>query len=200
MAIDEILLDSTAMPILRFYRWSEPAVSFGYFGKMADAEEFAGDKALVRRWTGGGMVPHGDDVTYSIVIGSNEAAFGLSSPTIYRQIHFAIKHAFGAMGIQARLVVAEMPKISEACFVSPVVADLIENGRKVAGAAQRRTRRGLLHQGSIQREGLGKEFRTRMAEALSERILKEPISASALASATALAAQKYATEAWLRRR
>ena len=71
MAIDELLLQSAQVPILRFYRWTEPSVSFGYFGRFEEAQAFAQERALVRRWTGGGIVPHGgDDLTYSLVIGS----------------------------------------------------------------------------------------------------------------------------------
>lgn len=200
MAIDEVLLGSMAIPILRFYRWNTPAISFGYFGRIAEAEKFARNRALVRRWTGGGMVPHGDDVTYSILINPGEATFGLSSRAIYSEVHSAIKAAFRAVGIEVSLLENETQKMSEACFASPVLADVIERGQKVAGAAQRRTRWGLLHQGSIQRIGLGKEFRTSMAEALSKKIVEEKTHSSALALATALAAEKYATEPWLRRR
>jgi len=54
MAIDEALLDSVAVPSIRFYRWQSPALSFGYFGKFADVAEYATERDLVRRWTGGG--------------------------------------------------------------------------------------------------------------------------------------------------
>src|SRR5437867_4217598 len=67
MAIDETLLKSVAVPSIRFYRWQSPALSFGYFGRFADVAIYAGERDLVRRWTGGGIVFHGDDLTYSIV-------------------------------------------------------------------------------------------------------------------------------------
>jgi lipoate-protein ligase A len=200
MAIDEVLLGTVGPPILRFYCWSEPSVSFGYFGIFDQAQKFAGDRALIRRWTGGGIVPHGHDLTYSIMIGSDDATYALSSRLIYRRVHTAVERALRAIGVQARLSEAASPKTSDACFANPVVADLMEGGRKIAGAAQRKTRQGLLHQGSIQRDGLDQKFRRAMANLLSSGIVEERISSPTLASAEALAGQKYATDEWLHRR
>src|SRR5436189_4258680 len=65
MAIDEALLEHAKIPLIRFYRWYSPALSFGYFGRFSDVAEHADVRDLVRRWTGGGIVFHGDDLTYS---------------------------------------------------------------------------------------------------------------------------------------
>ena len=62
MAIDEVLLSNARSAILRFYRWSAPTVSFGYFVRFTDVCAIAGGRAIVRRWTGGGIVPHGQDL------------------------------------------------------------------------------------------------------------------------------------------
>ena len=75
MAIDEALLEIASGPSIRFYRWDQPALSFGYFGKFADVANHAGEGDIVRRWTGGGIVFHGEDLTYSILIPANDAAF-----------------------------------------------------------------------------------------------------------------------------
>ncbi len=90
MAIDEALLEHAAVPSIRFYRWHSPALSFGYFGKFADVASYAGKRDLVRRWTGGGIVFHGDDLTYAIVIPASDAAFSESSMSIYEKIHRAL--------------------------------------------------------------------------------------------------------------
>src|SRR5262249_46055918 len=66
MAIDEALLESATIPTIRFYGWHSPALSFGYFGRFSDVAIYAADRDLVRRWTGGGIVLHGDDLTYSV--------------------------------------------------------------------------------------------------------------------------------------
>ena len=75
MAIDEALLELAEVPSIRFYRWDHPALSFGYFGRYADVAEHAAKRDMVRRWTGGGIVFHGNDLTYSLVIPSHDPAF-----------------------------------------------------------------------------------------------------------------------------
>ena len=90
MAIDEALLETAVVPTIRFYRWRSPALSFGYFGKFSDVAIYAAERDLVRRWTGGGIVFHGDDLTYSIVIPANDPVFDESSIVIYEKIHRAL--------------------------------------------------------------------------------------------------------------
>src|SRR5207245_6475497 len=79
MALDEALLEHATAPSIRFYRWQSPALSFGYFGKFTDVDAYAPAHDLVRRWTGGGIVFHGDDLTYSIVIPVRDSVFAESS-------------------------------------------------------------------------------------------------------------------------
>ena len=90
MAIDEALLETAVVPTIRFYRWRSPALSFGYFGKFSDVAIYAAERDLVRRWTGGGIVFHGDDLTYSIVIPASDPVFDESSIAIYEKIHRAL--------------------------------------------------------------------------------------------------------------
>src|SRR2546423_12982971 len=68
MAVDEALLVDSAAPVLRFYRWQRPSISFGYFGRYAEVAPESARREIVRRWTGGGIVPHGADLTYSVII------------------------------------------------------------------------------------------------------------------------------------
>lgn len=200
MAIDEALLQTTRIPLLRFYRWSEPSVSFGYFGRFDEAQEFARGRVLVRRWTGGGIVPHGDDLTYSVIIPASDLASRFSSGEIYRMVHHAIARSLRAVGIQTSLAQNAAPKISDSCFANPVLADVIEAGHKIAGAAHRKTREGLLHQGSIQRRNLGQRFHEKLARSLSSEVRAWQPTANLIEMGKKLAAEKYATEAWLRRR
>ena len=85
-------------------------------------------------------------------------------------------------------------------FHQPVEADVLVKGRKIAGAAQRRTRRGLLQQGSIQYDKPANDFEERFARALSPRCEIELISGEILNRADKIAAEKYGTESWLHRR
>jgi lipoate-protein ligase A len=200
MAIDEALLTRARPPILRFYRWNAPSVSFGYFVKFDEARKMAGNCAVVRRWTGGGIVPHGEDLTYSIMIGAQDENFALPSNVIYQRVHSMLGNALRENGIAAVLTETKAPKISDACFSNPVVSDVIEGSRKIAGAAQRKARSGLLHQGSIQRVNLDERFRNAFTQLLGQRIVEERIEAGVLDAAEELATTKYATVDWLRRR
>src|SRR3954469_9382882 len=82
MAVDEALLVSSTTPILRFYRWQRPAVSFAYFGFYADVKRHAGDRQVVRRWPGRGIGPLGEDLTYAIILPSEDPLPGRSSSEI----------------------------------------------------------------------------------------------------------------------
>jgi lipoate-protein ligase A len=214
MAIDEALLSGATVPAIRFYRWQFPALSFGYFGRFADVASYQGERDLVRRWTGGGIVFHGDDLTYSIVIPAIDATFAESSMSIYETIHRGLVDALSETGQRAvvagvgdpgssSVTMATRTGISDAgysCFANPVRADVMINGRKIAGAAQRRTRRGLLQQGSIQRVDVGNGLAERFAHALSTNCCEREVDDAILSRATELADQKYGTEGWLRKR
>src|SRR5947209_12465387 len=94
MAIDEALLETATVPAIRFYQWNHPALSFGYFGKFADVADSGRD--IVRRWTGGGIVFHGQDLTYSVVIPATDPAFGVASMAIYERVHRALQLTIGS--------------------------------------------------------------------------------------------------------
>lgn len=200
MAIDEALLLSASLPILRFYRWKEPSLSFGYFGRYAEVAAQSGRREIVRRWTGGGVVPHGDDLTYSVIIPKASPFFLRSSLEVYATLHEAIRLALEANNIAATLANEAGQKISEDCFANPVRADVISGNRKIAGAAHRRSQAGLLHQGSIQRSDLPERFREDFARVLSARFEKKVLPPAILEHAAEVAFAKYASAAWLMRR
>lgn len=200
MAMDEALLESAIFPTLRFYRWQGPALSFGYFGSYADVADQMSDREIVRRWTGGGVVPHGADLTYSVVIPASHPFFARSSLAIYSDLHNAIRKALNENGIAATLANAVSPKVSEECFANAVRADVVSQGQKIAGAAHRRSRAGLLHQGSIQKAKLPDGFRNDLARAVCDRFECRALSKEVIDRATTIAEAKYGTREWLMRR
>jgi lipoate-protein ligase A len=199
MGIDEALLETAAVPALRFYRWQRPSISFGYFGKFADVADEQQRREIVRRWTGGGIVYHGDDLTYSLVLPAEVAGRFRSSRVIYSQVHSAIQQALCGVR-EVTLATAAAPKISDACFANAVEADVLLSGKKIAGAAQRRTRSGLLHQGSIQSDQLPADFADRFAAALCPTFNRSLFTTELLRKAELIAEQRYSTAEWLRRR
>jgi lipoate-protein ligase A len=157
MALDEALLHDAprlGRPVLRFYGWTEPAASFGYFQRYADIERLTSLRPLVRRPTGGGLVPHDADWTYSLVFPPTHYWYALSATDSYRRVHEWIRAAFSRLGLLAELAPACSKSIPGQCFQGHEMYDLLYGSAKLAGAAQRRTRDGLLIQGSIQPRSL----------------------------------------------
>jgi lipoate-protein ligase A len=197
MAIDELLLrDLGNQPVLRVYDWDGAWVSVGYFGDLEAARaEFGPGVSLVRRWTGGGVVDHREDFTYSLVIPPVHPLSKAGRREVYRAVHEGVAAALQACGVKARLVAQDMPGESVHCFEKPVAWDVVaEDGRKLAGAGQRRTRDGFLHQGSVLAPGMtGK--RAALTEALVSSLAGTPTDwepgGSLLAQAKELAAEKY---------
>jgi lipoyl(octanoyl) transferase len=153
MALDEALLEAMSRlqsPVLRFYGWTEPAASFGYFQKYAEVERATLLRPLVRRPTGGGIVPHDADWTYSFAVPPGHEWHSLKAEESYRHIHEWIRCAFAELNIKTELAPCRKKSAPGQCFVGYEKFDLLWNGKKIAGAAQRRNKLGLLIQGSVQ--------------------------------------------------
>ena len=153
MGLDEALLEAAprlGRPVLRFYGWTEPAASFGYFQRYAQIEGLTPLRPLVRRPTGGGLVPHDADWTYSLAFPAGHPWYAFSATESYRRVHQWIQAAFARLGIGTKLASACSKALPGQCFQGYEMFDLLCRGRKIAGAAQRRTRGGLLIQGSVQ--------------------------------------------------
>jgi len=195
MARDEALLAVATCPVLRIYRWPNPQVTFGYFGRIAEMRPAAGGRPLVRRWTGGGLVEHGEDWTFALAIpGRAEPAAEL-----YCRIHRALAEALRERGRLAELHETAAGQPGGACFANPVTSDLMSGGRKIAGGAQRRNRRGALHQGSLQTKDLDSNFFERFAARLAQRVETWEPSMDYLNEAKRLEVERYSTRTWMER-
>lgn len=212
MAVDEVMLrNGLADSILRVYRWSEPALTIGYFegAEQARLQMDAKTLPLIRRFTGGGTVLHGADLPYTIIIPKTvcDGVFGNDRAASYRAIHQALAKTLQGIGISEVALATQADKsVGKPCFVSPVREDLIhsETGKKIAGAGQRRTSEGVIHQGSIDTLGheidrahFGQQFATNLASKVLE------LTAAELPSDfddrwQALRAGRYATAGWNR--
>jgi lipoate-protein ligase A len=159
MALDEALLEAMprlGRPVLRFYGWTEPAATFGYFQKYADVERATHLRPLIRRLTGGGIVPHDSDWTYSLVFPPGHEWHSLKAEESYHRVHEWIQAAFAKLKVATVLASAASPNSELGqCFAGHERFDLLWNGQKIAGAAQRRNKLGLLIQGSVQSRGIG---------------------------------------------
>ena len=152
MAVDEWLMSQVAAdPILRLYNWSGDWASYGYFQEKETAQALFGDSlSYVRRWTGGGVVDHRADATYTLAMSKSEPVARLRGDESYRAIHEAVACCLTRVGKPARLAETSGAGNSAACFEKAVYWDILDtDGKKLAGAGQRRGRLGFLHQGSV---------------------------------------------------
>jgi lipoate-protein ligase A len=153
MALDEALLQaivSLGQPLLRFYGWREPAATFGYFQRYAEVARLTALRPLIRRPTGGGLVPHDADWTYSLMFPPGHEWYALRAVESYQRLHEWIQASLAKLGMTSELSPSCRKDPLGQCFAGAEQFDLLWQGRKIAGAAQRRARHGLLIQGSIQ--------------------------------------------------
>jgi lipoyl(octanoyl) transferase len=203
MAIDEALLREVQQPVLRIYEWDSPAVSLGYFQPASVAPE---GRPFVRRYTGGGLVDHARDITYTIVLPRAHPWMEFPAPESYAHIHRGVQAVLEACGVAVELTPEAAALESEACFQKPVRFDLVAGGEKLGGAAQRRTREGMLHQGSLLLPDAARngEVRRAFAKHFSSRLKFDlapgELTPAESARAGDLERERYATEAWNRMR
>jgi len=153
MALDEALLTAAprlGSPVLRFYGWLEPAATFGYSQRWTEVEAMISLRPLVRRTTGGGLVPHDRDWTYSVVVPPTHPWYAIPAKESYQRMHGWLQRSFAKAGLGTELSPCCQPEGPGRCFVGAEQFDLLWQGVKIAGAAQRRSRSGLLIQGSVQ--------------------------------------------------
>lgn len=164
MAVDTELLDSIEASekprtVLRFYSWIRPTVSLGRNQKPEKAVDlnFCREEGLdiVQRPTGGRAVLHDDELTYAVA--SNDL-FYFANGSIYetyRMISEALSAGYGNLGVKTllapdtRRLGMSISGSNYPCFVSPSRYELMVDGRKIMGSAQRRLRRSFLQHGSM---------------------------------------------------
>jgi lipoate-protein ligase A len=150
MAADEALLESAAAGVasLRFYTWTEPTLSLGYF-QPADARAATPGVTWVRRSTGGAAILHHHELTYALAL--PPGAEWHDDESWVCRVHHLLRDELADHGLAAHAVVCgEERKLGEVlCFLDQTAGDLLIEGSKVAGSAQRKWKGALLQHGSI---------------------------------------------------
>jgi lipoyl(octanoyl) transferase len=199
MATDFLLLQrypESAHARYRHYGWRSPSFTFGYSQKSSFIRSQLSTDGLFelcRRPTGGGLVDHRDDWTYSLVVPRGHPFEEARATQSYRAIHEALAAALTAAGARVELkpVAEPMPDgepggPAGVCFQRAEIFDVVHSGTgaKIAGGAQKRNKRGLLFQGSIWKpaaggdsvdwEKFGEDFVVRLAAALGAQATPTP--------------------------
>lgn len=165
MAVDEVLLDSALcdnVTTVRFYRWSQPTLSLGYFQRLVDREQHARSREcpLVRRTSGGGAIVHDQELTYSLSVPAG-SLLARNPIALYDAAHDSLLDALASWGIRAvryapgggnrcdsrvsRQTAAE-PFL---CFQRRACGDVLIDQFKIGGSAQRRHQQAILQHGSV---------------------------------------------------
>jgi lipoyl(octanoyl) transferase len=164
MAVDEALLETaaaTGVATLRFYEWSEPTLSLGYFQSADDRALHVASRecSLVRRSSGGGAIVHDRELTYSFAFPRRNTRYAAASELVYL-FHETLAEALAQFGIATALYKPPMGACDSRsaedagrepflCFQRRACGDLLGGHAKIAGSAQRRRRGAVLQHGSI---------------------------------------------------
>ena len=163
MRADEKLLselDPKADPILHFYDWMGPCATYGYFldprKHLVLDRVYKNKVSLARRPTGGGIVFHIWDLAFSFLLPSSHPRFSSNTLENYRFVNARVLEAVQDLLPSPEKVElishdfdSKDPACRNFCMARPTVYDVVYQGRKIAGAAQRRRKNGYLHQGTI---------------------------------------------------
>ncbi|MFA5645227.1 MAG: lipoate--protein ligase family protein [Candidatus Ratteibacteria bacterium] len=181
MAIDEALLDSyllTGIPIFRLYGWMPSGFSVGYSQEVSKALDLAlckRDKVpVVRRMTGGGAIYHCREITYSLVCSPEDIGSPSSVRDGYRAICAVMMKAYASLGLSPKFASDTGTTVrsqSSFCFASHSDSDIVVEGKKIGGNAQRRMKGAIFQHGSIPLEN---------DLSIAQQYLLEPIASSQL--------------------
>jgi lipoate---protein ligase len=162
MRLDTELLENLSPQgeaVLHLYDWKGPSATYGYFIKTKDFLnlEVAKSKglSLAKRPTGGGIVFHLSDLAFSVLLPAGHEGFSENTLDNYHYVNERVILAVKGVMQEASLeLLPEDPKpldksSSNFCMAKPTIFDVMIEGKKVAGAAQRKRKQGFLHQGSI---------------------------------------------------
>ncbi len=231
MAVDEALLlraESEDIGSVRFYAWSEPTLSLGYFQSHAERVRHiaSANCPLVRRASGGGAILHDQELTYSIALPRSHR-LSTSAEKLYFAVHESLVDVLSDLGIGARLCDAVSKGTPAAdkpflCFQRRVHGDVLISGEKIAGSAQRRHGGAVLQHGSIllsrardapELPGISelcgryvaagdiqRAWRPVLAGCLSVVFEEEKLGEAMASGARRIAKEKYGADSWTIRR
>ena len=165
MAVDEAILlhyDSFRIPTLRVYGWDKPFVSLGYNQNFREVLNSKREIPFVRRITGGSAILHHKELTYSLVCSLEDLNLPKGVKESYKTICSFLKHFYSRLGLKASFAkdltfknqktAKDLGKYKNFCFSNWQHFDLLIEGRKIGGNAQRRRKNIIFQHGSIPQE------------------------------------------------
>lgn len=207
MALDEAAFQLAVdgkleRPLLRFYTWSEPCITIGYFQRYADFT--ASGLPVIRRLTGGLAVNHSTDLSYSLVISETDLPCIRDQQRTYMIIHSALRAGLENAGIKTDYCAQNGDTRANLCTASVFAHDLAIDGKKILGSCQRRRGNVLLQQGSIHiqpHEGASlsvftNSIATGFAKTLGITITENQLFENLFMQAENLSVRRYQNSSW----
>ncbi|MBT3394654.1 MAG: hypothetical protein HN411_06075 [Waddliaceae bacterium] len=158
MRYDKELLDALGerdKSVLHLYEWATPSYTYGYFCKPKDLLDLDAAKrhglSGAQRSTGGGIILHTHDMAFSVLVPRSSEFFSENTLENYRFVNNIVIEVLKPLVDDKISLACDAPSPPPTfCMAAPTQYDVIDsNGKKVAGAAQRTTKHGFLHQGTI---------------------------------------------------
>jgi len=161
MALDEKIFHqyiTDGVPVFRIYGWDAPSFTYGLSQSPESGIDMARCGAdgiqIAKRMTGGGLLFHNDEITYSLVCDKTDIGEPDNVFVSYRKICAFLISFYRSLGLKASFALeAEDFKDRcaphELCSASREKYDIIINGKKIGGNAQKRKRRVVFQHGSI---------------------------------------------------
>ncbi|MBQ3834672.1 MAG: lipoate--protein ligase family protein [Elusimicrobia bacterium] len=227
ISLDEVFFTKEPFEdIFRFYRWTEPAYTIGYFQKIAEIESqmigkangrkrqtendesknqmLADNVKIVRRLTGGLAVLHNTDLSYSLIVSDNIWEYIYDQEKTYKIIHENIRKSLEKVNIfcdKTNISSDKKPKYS--CVQTLYKDDLLLNGRKIVGSCQRRRGKKILVEGSIhlalsdeQVNIFTQDFFKNLSEELKCNITNNKLTEEEINYGKKLCTEKYSNDKW----
>ncbi len=226
MAVDAVLLQNASgkgQATLRFYQWSVPTLSLGYFQEHDLRREHAAsiNCPVVRRSSGGGAIVHDHEITYSLAIPLGDRWSGKAAE-LYSTVHESLTDLLRTLNANGELYAGDTSSTPFLCFQRRTPGDVIVNRCKIMGSAQRRAKGALLQHGSLllsrsaaapELPGLQDFMDVRLSpteiirhwvvllgQRLSASFRQDTLAVEELDRIKCIAAEKYGQETWTLRR
>jgi len=154
-----IIRAAAGCPVARVYEWSRPALSFPRSANLAKIRTSWLEESgisVVRRPTGGGILVHGWDLSFSVAVPGKHPAAAGSISAAGRLLASPVLEALCSMGYDVAFREKESPAacghVPGICFLQRSDLDIMMGKRKVAAFAQRRTSEVIFQHGSVEIE------------------------------------------------
>lgn len=159
MDFDAHLLEDPSLdPKIHFYQWKSPSITYGYFThpekllKKEALEAFGIDSG--KRVTGGGVTLHFADLAFALFLPKEHPIYSLETLSRYKAINSALKRVYERLekkegSFYEAKATPLSPDCSCFCMAKPTAFDVMQGGHKIGGAAQRKTKNGILHHGTF---------------------------------------------------